>query len=107
VLVTRQFIGYRLKALIGDDAVTIFHEEVLQVPFVRSRFALATLYANEGDRLFLRAWFALHAEKPDQADHRNVAYRSALQSGKAGLELINGIDRGDRLEYLGSRDRGH
>ncbi len=95
VLVTRQFIGYRLKALIGDDAVTTFHEEVLQVPFVRSRFALATLHANEDDRVSLRAWFALHAEKPDQADHRNVvAYRSELQSGKTGLELINGIADG-------------
>jgi DNA helicase-2/ATP-dependent DNA helicase PcrA len=92
VLVTRQFIGYRLKALIGDDAVTTFHEEVLQVPFVRSRFALATLHAKEDDRVSLRAWFALNAEKPDQAPHRNVpAYRSALQSGRAGLELINGI----------------
>ncbi len=95
VLVTRQFIGYRLKTLIGDDAVTTFHEEVLQVPFVRSRFALATLYANEDDRVALRAWFALHAEKPDQADHRNVAaYRSALQSHKTGLDLINGIADG-------------
>ena len=95
VLVTRQFIGYRLKALIGDDAVTTFHEEVLQVPFVRSRFALATLCANEDDRVSLRAWLALQAEKPDQADHRNAAaYRSALQSGKAGVELINGIANG-------------
>jgi len=95
VLVTRQFIGYRLKTLIGDDAVTTFHEEVLQVPFVRARFALATLYANEDDRVSLRAWFALHAEKPDQADHRNVAaYRSALQSHKTGLDLINGIADG-------------
>jgi hypothetical protein len=95
VLVPRQFIGYRLKKLVGDDAVTTFHEAVLQVPFVRERFTLATLYADEDDRVSLRSWFALHAIHPNQADHRNVvAYRSALESHKSGLELIRGIANG-------------
>ena len=37
VLVPRRFIGYRLKDKIGDDALTSFHEEVLEIPLVQER----------------------------------------------------------------------
>lgn len=95
VLVTRQFIGYRLKRLLSDDAVTTFREEVLTVPFVRERFALATLLADESDAVSLRAWFAFHGKKPDNADNRNAeAYQSLHASGKQGLDLITGIADG-------------
>lgn len=92
VLVTRQFIGYRLKALIGDDAVTTFREEVLKVNFVRERFAFAALLADENDAVSLRAWLALDLTDPSQSSHRNVvAYESAAASGRRGLDLLNGI----------------
>lgn len=93
VLVTRQFIGYRLKALIGDDAVTTFREEVLKVDFVRERFAFAALLSNESDAVALRAWLAFDGTTPMQANHRNVAaFASAFGSGRRGLDLLVGIN---------------
>jgi DNA helicase-2/ATP-dependent DNA helicase PcrA len=93
ILVTRQFIGYRLKALIGDDAVTTFREEVLQVDFVRERFAFAALFSNESDAVALRAWLAFDDAMPTQANHRNVAaFANAFASGRRGLDLLIGIE---------------
>jgi DNA helicase-2/ATP-dependent DNA helicase PcrA len=77
IMVTRQFIGYRLKALIGDDAVTTFREEVLSVPFVRERFAFASLLGNEDDAVSLRAWLAFV---------RYVSYAS-ITSQRSGLRV--------------------
>ena len=92
IMVTRQFIGYKLKAMIGDDAVTTFREEVLDVNFVRERFAFASLLADENDAVSLRAWLAFEAVDPAPASHRNVAaYASAIATGRAGLDLITGI----------------
>ena len=92
IMVTRQFIGYKLKAMIGYDAVTTFREEVLEVNFVRERFAFASLLADENDAVSLRAWLAFEAVDPTPASHRNVAaYASAIASGRAGLDLITGI----------------
>lgn len=95
ILVTRQFMGYRLKTIIGDDAVTTFREEVLKVDFVRERFAFAALLANEDDAVSLRAWLALDHTGPGQAAHRNVAaYESAVASKRHGLDLLVGIGDG-------------
>jgi superfamily I DNA/RNA helicase len=106
ILVTRQFIGYRLKALIGDDAVTTFREEVLSVPFARERFSYAALLANEADAVALRAWLALQHNDPAQASHRNVeAYAAVTVSGRSGLDLITGIADGTvAVEGEGSRN---
>lgn len=98
ILVTRQFIGYRLKSLVGDDAVTTFREGVLSIPFVRERFAYASLAGNEGDAVSLRAWLAFEGAAPKQASHRNVAaYESVIVSGRSGLDLLAGIADGSVL----------
>lgn len=95
VLVTRQFIGYRLKALVGSDAATTFREEVLGTHFVRERFMFATLLGNEADRIALRAWFSLKGNEPRPEGHRNVgAFESLVSSGRMGLDLIEGINDG-------------
>jgi hypothetical protein len=92
IMVTRQFIGYRLKALLGDDAVTTFREQVLSVHAVRERFALATLLANESDAVAVRAWLALEWDGPRPAAHRNVeAYASIIRSGRIGACVIDGV----------------
>lgn len=95
VLVTRQFMGYRLKALLGDDAVTTFREQVLKVGFVLERFALASLLSNEDDAVAVRAWLAFNHEVPEHEGHRNVAaYQSATGSGRRGLGLLQAIADG-------------
>jgi DNA helicase-2/ATP-dependent DNA helicase PcrA len=95
VLATRQFIGYRLKALIGEDAVTTFREQVLESHFVRERFAFATLLADEQDRVAIRAWFALKAEEPAQEDHRNAdAYRWLSEQGPVTIETFQNLADG-------------
>lgn len=95
ILVTRRFIGYQLKALIGEDAVTSFREEVLDVNFVRERFALATLLANEDDAVALRAWLSLEHDSPTPANERNAkAYASVIESGLQGIDLLTSIADG-------------
>ncbi len=105
ILVAKQFMGYRLKALIGDDAVTTFREEVLETHFVRERFALATLLADEADFVSLRAWFALRAELPRQADHRNVeAYDSLVKQGELRPGIMERIAEGAATPHGSGRD---
>jgi DNA helicase-2/ATP-dependent DNA helicase PcrA len=95
VLVTRQFIGYRVKALIGPDAATTFREGVLDSHFVRERFAFATLLADEQDLVSVRAWFALKGDEPNQEDHRNVdAYRNLIERGPVGINIFQDLADG-------------
>ncbi len=83
VLVPRRVIGYRLKELLGDEARTSFHEQVLRAPIVRERFALAARLAAPDDRVALRAWFGFKGESPEMAAERNALAIASL----AGVEL--------------------
>jgi DNA helicase-2/ATP-dependent DNA helicase PcrA len=101
VLVPRRFIGYRLKDAIGDDAQTSFHEEVLEVPLVQERFALASLVANQDDRVALRAVLGFHADGTEHGPKRNAkAYRSIKEAPAGGLALLDAIAKGE-IEVTG------
>lgn len=92
VLVPRRFIGYRLKNAVGGDAQTSFHEEVLEVPFVQERFALASLVANQDDRVALRALLGFDANGTEHGPKRNAkAYRNISGTGISGVELLDAI----------------
>lgn len=96
VLVPRRFIGYRLKEAVGADARTSFHEEVLEIPVVQERFALACLVANPTDRVALRTVLGFHANGIEYGVKRNAsAYRSILGSTLEGIELLKAISNGD------------
>jgi superfamily I DNA/RNA helicase len=106
VLVPRRFIGHALRERIGDDARTSFHEEILQHPLVRERFALASLVANLDDTISLRAWLGLDGAAPGGAPKRNApAVASLLSTGLRGLSLIRGIAGGEvRVNGAGQKN---
>ncbi len=95
VLVPRRFIGYRLKDAVGDDAQTSFHEEVLEVPIVQERFALASLFANPDDRVAIRTLLGFHANGVEHGPKRNAdAYRSLDSGAVGGVEFLQAIAKG-------------
>ncbi len=92
ILVPRRFIGYKLRDLIGSDASTSFHEEVLESHLVRERFALAALFADPDDRVAVRAWLGLDGSTPKPADKRNsVAVASLSGYTRTGTALLEAI----------------
>jgi len=92
VLVPRRFIGYRLKKAVGPEALTSFHEEVLEVPIVQERFSLACLVATPKDQVALRAVLGFHGNGIVHGDKRNAtAYLSILSSELKGLTLLEAI----------------
>jgi len=96
VLVPRRFIGYRLKEAVGADARTSFHEEVLEIPVVQERFALACLVASPEDRVALRTVLGFHANGIEYGVRRNAsAYRSILGSSLEGVALLRAISGGE------------
>lgn len=96
VLVPRRFIGYRLKAAVGSEAITSFEEEVLEIPLTQERFALLSFIANRTDRVSLRSLLGFHANGLDRADKRNTkAYQSIIPSGLWGKELLQAIVDGE------------
>ncbi|MFQ5641758.1 MAG: UvrD-helicase domain-containing protein [bacterium] len=105
VLVPRRFIGYRLKDAVGEDAQTSFHEEVLEIPIVQERFALAGLFANSEDRVALRALLGFHSNGTQHGPKRNAeAYRSIVASGESGIALLEKIVKSEiNLTGQGSR----
>lgn len=95
VLVPRRFIGYRLKKAIGSDALTSFHEEVLEHPLVQQRFTLAGIKSNPNDRVGLRTLLGFHANGIEHGSKRNAkAYASIQQSTLEGVELLQAIHSG-------------
>jgi superfamily I DNA/RNA helicase len=95
VLVPRRFIGYRVKKAIGSDALTSFHEEVLELPLVQQRFSLAGIKANPKDRVALRTLLGFHANGIEHGAKRNAkAYASIQESSLESLELLEAIDSG-------------
>jgi len=95
VLVPRRFIGYRLKDAVGDEAQTSFHEEVLEVPVVQQRFALAGVVANPDDRVALRAVLGFRANGTEHGPKRNAeAYRSIVGAAAGGVAFLEAIARG-------------
>lgn len=95
VLVPRRFIGYRLKKAVGSDALTSFHEEVLELPLVQARFALAGLVANPKDRVALRTLLGFQSNGIEHGTKRNAkAYESCLQSSLEGIEFLEAIASG-------------
>lgn len=96
VLVPRRFIGYRLKEKIGDDALTAFHEEVLEIPLVQERFALASLAANAADGVAMRTVLGFHSDGNQHGPKRNAAaYQSIVDSELVGVELLEAIETGE------------
>lgn len=96
VLVPRRFIGYRLKNAIGNDAQTSFHEEVLEVPLVQERFALASLAANPKDRVALRTLLGFKEKGAEFAPKRNAkAYESISEATATGVALLEAIAKGE------------
>lgn len=95
VLVPRRVIGYRLKDVLGDEARTSFHEQVLRAPIVRERFALGALLAAPEDRVALRAWFGFKGDSPEMAAERNAsAVNSLVGVGLTGTALLAAITDG-------------
>lgn len=102
MLVPRRFIGYRLKDLIGDDARTSFHQEVLQYPLVQQRFTIASILANPDDLVAIRAWLGFHASRSESHPQRNrEAYRSLSGFSGSGREFLCAI-AGGRLVPAGA-----
>lgn len=97
VLVPRRFIGYRLKRALGAAALTSFHEEVLEVPVVQERFALASLAANPADRVALRSVLGFQSNGCEYAPKRNAAaYRTIVDAlTDDGLALLVAIASGE------------
>jgi len=112
VLVPRRFIGYRLKNAVGNDAQTSFHEEVLEVPLVQERFALASLLANPNDRVALRTVLGFREKGGDYAPKRNAeAYESISDTPLVGVPFLEAITKGE-ISVTGQgrknlRDRAH
>jgi len=95
VLVPRRFIGYRLKAAIGPEAMTSFDEEILEIPLTQERFALASFIANPIDRIAVRALLGFHSDGVNRADKRNArAYQSVVTSGLSAKDLLLAIADG-------------
>ncbi len=94
VLVTRRFIGHRLREAIGDGAVTAFTEEVLEHPIAQERFALASALADPKDSVAIRAWLAFHGTQHVQATARNAVAYASLPTTSTGLELVRAIADG-------------
>lgn len=98
VLVPRRFIGYRLRRLLGAEASTSFNEQMLEVPLVQDRFALASLLVNEGDRIALRACLAFdssgvrHANKCNSHAYSSIA-NSSLEPIALLLSLVDGSNK--------------
>lgn len=96
VLVPRRLIGYEIRKRIGPDALTSFHEQVLDDPLVRYRFALATLFATPDDLIATRAWLGFDGGGPKFALERNAtAFASLKECGKHGLDLLRALDSGE------------
>lgn len=96
VLVPRRFVGYRLRDKVGEDARTLFREEVLDLPLVCERFTMASLLANPDDSVALRAWLGFRRDEAFFAPGRNsVAYTGLLAQGRSGVDLIRGIADGE------------
>ena len=95
VLVPRRFIGYRLATTIGDDARTMFTEEVIEHPVAQEAFTAVSLLANCDDWVAARAWLGFQGEKSKQADSRNSQAYSSLPDDLGGHELIRRIAEGD------------
>jgi DNA helicase-2/ATP-dependent DNA helicase PcrA len=95
VLVPRRFIGYRLKKAIGSDALTSFHEEVLEIPLVQQRFTLAGICANPNDRVAMRTLLGFHAKGIKHGPKRNAkGYESIQDSALEGLALLEALADG-------------
>jgi superfamily I DNA/RNA helicase len=92
VLVPRRFIGYYLKKAIGEEAQTSFHEEVLEIPVVQERFALASFIANPNDCVALRVLLGFHQNGLEHCPKRNAeAYKSILEVGLEADQLLKRI----------------
>ena len=94
VLVPRRFIGYRLRDAIGEEARTVFQEDILRHPIAEESFALASALADLEDGVAVRSWLSLHSRNSGTGPERNsVAYRS-LPTGLAPAQLIANIADG-------------
>jgi len=94
VLVSRRFMGHRLREAIGNDAETAFTEEVLEHPIAQERFALASALADPDDAVAIRAWLALHRTKREQAVNRNAVAYGSLPTSTKGFALVRAIADG-------------
>ena len=95
VLVPRRFIGYRLAAVVGEDAKTAFAEEVLEHPIAQESFVALGLVADAEDFVSTRAWLGLHGTKRESGQRRNAEAYASLPTNMGGHELIRRIAAGE------------
>ena len=63
VLVPRRFMGYRLREEIGNDARTMFTQQVLEHKIAQEIFTEFALLADPNDRVAVRVWLGFkHGE---------------------------------------------
>lgn len=95
VLVPRRFMGYRLKEEIGNDARTMFTQQVLEHKIAQEVFTEFALLADPDDRVAVRVWLGFkHGESVYAASRNSVAYSKLLNDvspSVGGRELLRKI----------------
>lgn len=95
ILVPRRFMGYRLKEEIGEDARTMFTQEVLEHKIAQEIFTMFALLADPNDRVAVRVWLGFkHGESDYAASRNSVAYSKSLSDVSptvGGHELLRKI----------------
>lgn len=91
VLVPYRFIGYQLASEIGDEARTMFTQEVLEHKIAQEAFTAASLLADPNDRVATRVWLGFHGEERKHATGRNAEAYSKLRPAIGGHELLRKI----------------
>lgn len=92
VLVPLRVIGYRLRDRIGDEAATSFREEALDSILARERFALASVLANNTDRVALRAWLGFKQSDPDHAPQWNAKSYDSIRDEACANPFVGSIE---------------
>ena len=99
ILVPYRFIGYLLAKEIGEEARTMFTEEVLEHPVAQEVFTEASLLADPNDRVAVRVWLGFkHGESEHATSRNSVAYSNLLRDVSPavwGHELLRKIVDGD------------
>ena len=95
VLVPRRFIGYRLADCIGDDAKTVFSEQILEHSVVQESFSLASLLADPSDFAAARTYLGYGYQNCSHAPCYNAAAYGTIQSDVGGHDLMCKIASGE------------
>lgn len=100
VLVPRRFIGYRLADAIGNDAKTIFSEQILEHDIIRESFALASLLADSSDFVAARTYLGYN-DTDKHALNYNADIYNKISLEENSHKLISKIAN-DEISLSGS-----